>query len=302
MVFNQVISELQTERRNTQSMNLDQLTTDEIVRLMNQEDQTVAQAVQKVLDSIAKAVELAVKGMKNGGRLIYIGAGTSGRIGIMDAVECPPTFSTSPSFVQAVIAGGEGAIKRAVEGAEDRDFEGAEDLKKMGIGPNDTVVGIAASGRTPYVKGGLLYAKEVGAGTIAISNNAQAGISQCAEIAIEAVTGPEVLTGSTRLKAATAQKMIVNMISTAAMIQLGKVYENLMIDVNVSNYKLKERAKKMLSTITHISLEEAETLLEQANFKVKTAIIMHHLNISCEEAERKLASSDGFVRQALNHE
>ncbi|WP_235420836.1 N-acetylmuramic acid 6-phosphate etherase [Jeotgalibacillus soli] len=297
-----LISELQTERRNEHSTELDQLSAKEIVLLMNKEDHTVAQAVNLVLDSVEKAVELAVDTIKNGGRLIYIGAGTSGRMGIMDAVECPPTFSTSPDVVQAVVAGGESAFKTAIEGAEDKEQQGAEDLRKIVLSPKDTVVGIAASGRTPYVLGGLLYAKEIGAKTVAISNNKNAVISSCAEVAIEAVTGPEVLTGSTRLKAATAQKMILNMISTASMIQLGKTYENLMIDLNVSNYKLKERAKQMISTITNLSLEESELLLEQANLKVKTALVMHFLGAAREEAEQKLAYSHGFVRHALNKE
>src|SRR5699024_2336386 len=237
---------------------------------------------------------------KQGGKLFYVGAGTSGRIGILDAVECPPTFSTPPDLVQGMIAGGPGAIENAVEGAEDNPSLGAEDLKARGLAGIDVVIGIAASGRTPYVCGALDYANKVGATTVSLTCNENAIISQYADISIEVLTGPEVLTGSTRMKAATAHKLILNMITTSSMIKIGKVYENLMVDLKVSNEKLKERAKGIVSAITDVSYQEAETVLESTNYEVKPAIVILKSNVTFEEAKEFIRQSEGFVRQAID--
>ena len=293
------LSSLTTELRNEQTMNIDNANTLEILSMMNNEDLKVAVAVQEVLPEIKAAVECAVESLKKGGRLIYIGAGTSGRLGVLDAVECPPTFSTSPETVIGIIAGGEKAFVRAVEGAEDKEESGAEDLKNINLSADDTVVGIAASGRTPYVIGALRYAKEKGAKAIALSCNKNARISEAADIGIEVVVGPEVVTGSTRMKAATAHKMVLNMISTATMIRIGKVYENLMVDVNVSNYKLKERAVSIIQTVTGAEYELAKETLEKARLKVKPAIVMIKAQIALEQAEELLNRADGDVRKAI---
>ena len=293
------LSLLTTEESNPKSASLDEMPTSEILKTMNEEDQTIALAVRKVLPQIEQAVEAVVTAFKNGGRLIYTGAGTSGRIGVLDAVECPPTFSTSPDLVQAVLAGGNEAMFNAVEGAEDDELLGASDLEKLHITKNDVVIGIAASGRTPYVKGGLVYANACGATTVALSSNAESLIGKHADIKIEVVTGPEVLTGSTRLRAATAHKMVLNMITTASMVKNGKVYKNLMVDLNASNYKLRERAKQMVCTITDVSYEEAEAVLEQTAFDVKLAIVMIFTGVAKEEAEGLILSSGGFVREAV---
>ncbi|QNG59229.1 N-acetylmuramic acid 6-phosphate etherase [Bacillus sp. PAMC26568] len=293
------LSSLTTELRNEQTMNIDNANTLEILSMMNNEDLKVAVAVQEVLPEIKAAVECAVESLKKGGRLIYIGAGTSGRLGVLDAVECPPTFSTSPETVIGIIAGGEKAFVRAVEGAEDKEESGAEDLKNINLSADDMVVGIAASGRTPYVIGALRYAKEKGAKAIALSCNKNARISEAADIGIEVVVGPEVVTGSTRMKAATAHKMVLNMISTATMIRIGKVYENLMVDVNVSNYKLKERAVSIIQTVTGAEYELAKETLEKARLKVKPAIVMIKAQIALEQAEELLNRADGDVRKAI---
>ncbi|MDT2046060.1 N-acetylmuramic acid 6-phosphate etherase [Bacillus sp. 1780r2a1] len=290
---------LTTESRNERTMNIDVENTADILRIMNEEDQKVAAAVNAVLPDIEATVEYVVQSLKSGGRLIYIGAGTSGRLGVLDAVECPPTFSTDPSTVQGIMAGGEGAFVKAVEGAEDSEEGGVQDLQRIELTSADTVIGIAASGRTPYVIGALKYAKSIGAKAIALSCNENAAISQVADRAIEVVVGPEILTGSTRLKSATAHKMILNMISTASMIKLGKAYENLMIDVNVSNYKLKERAIGIIEKVTAASYEEAKAALEEANNEVKTAIVMIKTQATVEEARTLLEKNDGYVRKAI---
>ncbi|WP_210610256.1 N-acetylmuramic acid 6-phosphate etherase [Priestia flexa] len=290
---------LTTESRNERTMNIDAENTADILRIMNEEDQKVAAAVNAVLPDIEATVEYVVQSLKSGGRLIYIGAGTSGRLGVLDAVECPPTFSTDPSAVQGIMAGGEGAFVKAVEGAEDSEEGGVQDLQRIELTSADTVIGIAASGRTPYVIGALKYAKSIGAKAIALSCNENAAISQVADRAIEVVVGPEILTGSTRLKSATAHKMILNMISTASMIKLGKAYENLMIDVNVSNYKLKERAIGIIEKVTAASYEEAKAALEEANNEVKTAIVMIKAQATVEEARTLLEKNDGYVRKAI---
>ena len=294
------LSTLTTEMRNQHSMAIDNMTTKDILTTINNEDMTVAQSIkQQVFPEIEKTVEVVYEQLKRGGKLFYAGAGTSGRIGILDAVECPPTFSTSPEVVQAVMAGGIKAIEKAVEGAEDDEALGASDLKDRDLTKLDVVIGIAASGRTPYVAGALKYAQEIGATSVCLTNNKDSVLSNYADIRIEVVTGPEVLTGSTRMKAATAQKMILNMITTAAMIKIGKVYENLMVDLKVSNHKLEERAKRIVSTITEADYKVAEQILEQTNFEVKPAIVMIKAGVSLEEAKKFIYEADGFVRQAI---
>ncbi len=293
------LSSLMTESRNDRSKQIDVLDTMGILKLINEEDQKVALAVQEKLPDIKVAVEYVSQSIMKGGRLIYVGAGTSGRLGVLDAVECPPTFSTPPGLVQGLIAGGEKAFIRAVEGAEDREDLGEQDLKEILLTDKDTVIGIAASGRTPYVIGALKYARETGAKAVALSCNKDAQISKVADQAIEVVVGPEILTGSTRMKAGTAQKMVLNMISTTAMIRLGKVYENFMVDVHISNYKLKKRAIGIVQTITGISEKEAEELLQSAGNEVKTAIVMHISNLDYSEAKQLLEQTKGHVREAI---
>ncbi|MGM0901574.1 N-acetylmuramic acid 6-phosphate etherase [Mesobacillus maritimus] len=290
---------LTTESRNERSMQIDTAQPMDILRIMNEEDQKIAKAVETVLPEVEIAVTYAFESFKQGGRLIYMGAGTSGRLGVLDAVECPPTFSTDPNMVQGIIAGGENAFVKAVEGAEDKPEAGEEDLKKLGLNEKDTVIGIAASGRTPYVIGALQYARSVKAKTVALSCNENARISKEADTAIEVIVGPEVLTGSTRLKAATAHKMILNMISTSSMILLGKAYENLMIDVHVSNEKLKERAVNIIVRVTDVSYEQALEALEAADLQVKVAIVMIKKNLDKAEAIKLLEESQGYVRTAI---
>jgi N-acetylmuramic acid 6-phosphate etherase len=290
---------LTTESRNEQSMQIDLAAPRDILRIMNEQDQLVALAVKEVLPDVEAAVQFVYESFQKGGRLIYIGAGTSGRLGVLDAVECPPTFSTGPEMVQGLIAGGEGAFLKAVEGAEDDPELAVRDLKKIALAENDTVIGIAASGRTPYVIGGLRYAKSIGAKTVALSCNKNAAISKEADQSIEVIVGPEVLTGSTRLKAGTAHKMILNMISTSSMILIGKAYENLMVDVHVSNHKLKERAIGIIRKITGVPYETASEALEAAELQVKTAIIMIKTQTTKAEAEKLLADANGYVRKAI---
>jgi len=291
-----MLEKLTTELRNPKSMELDNKSIKEVLLLMNEEDATVPLAVKKEIDNIESVVKEVVKAFKNGGRLIYVGAGTSGRLGILDASECPPTFGVEPTLVQGLIAGGEKAILKAIEGAEDDEESGQLDLKAISINEKDVVVGIAASGRTPYVIGALKYANEVGATTASISNNKHSVIGKIAQIAIEVETGPEVLTGSTRLKAGTAQKLVLNMISTASMIGIGKVYENLMVDVQPTNKKLIERSKRIIMEATGVDYDTAQTYFLRANQEVKPAIVMILLNCSYEEALDKLEKSNGFIR------
>lgn len=293
------LSALTTEMRNEKSTNIDDMSTKNILTLINNEDMTVAKRIQDLLPEIEKTVEVVCESFKSGGRLFYVGAGTSGRLGILDAVECPPTFSTSPELVQAVMAGGMKAIEKAVEGAEDSEEIGAKDLAERKLTAKDVVIGIAASGRTPYVIGALNYANQVGASTVSLSSNENSVIGQYADIKIDVLTGPEVITGSTRMKAATAHKLILNMITSASMIKMGKIYENLMVDVSVSNIKLKERAKGILSTITKIPYAETERFLELANYEVKPAIVMIKADVTYQEAKDYIAEADGFVRKAI---
>jgi N-acetylmuramic acid 6-phosphate etherase len=295
------IAKLATEQTNEDTANLDQMNALEIVEAMNREDQSVALAVQAALPQIAQAVDRIAEALTNGGRLFYTGAGTSGRLGVLDASECPPTFGTDPILVQALHAGGEAALVNAIEGAED-DFEaGGEDLKQAGLKAGDVVVGIAASGRTPYVAGALTFAKGAGASTVALSCNSPAEISGLADVAIEVVTGPEVLMGSTRLKAGTAQKMVLNMLSTATMVRLGKAYRNLMIDVKPTNVKLVDRACRILMLATGVDYEKASQALQATNNQVKTALVMIETGLSAEEAQMRLDDVNGFARKAIDN-
>ncbi|MDF3005557.1 MAG: N-acetylmuramic acid 6-phosphate etherase [Oscillospiraceae bacterium] len=289
---------LVTENRNPDTMELDKMTPLEIVTAMNREDAKVPTAIATVLPQIAMTVEWAIEAVNSGGRLIYIGAGTSGRLGVLDAAECPPTFGVSPDVVVGLIAGGEKAFIKAVEGAEDSFELGAENLRQIKLTERDVVVGIAASGRTPYVLGGLDYAKKTGCHTAAIACNVGSDVGAAAEIAIEAVVGPEVLTGSTRLKAGTAQKLILNMISTATMVGVGKVYKNLMVDVMQTNEKLRLRAEKIVAEAAETDRSEAAGLLREAGGDVKAAIVMSLLNCSADTAKKRLASAKGHVRRA----
>lgn len=266
---------------------------------MNNEDSTVTEAIQAALPQIEGAIDAIYHSLKNNGRLFYIGAGTSGRLGVLDAAECPPTFCTPPELVQAIIAGGETAMFTAVEGAEDDLEGGAKDLESRGFTESDVVVGIAASGRTPYVIGALKYARSLGAVTVALACNQNAEISKYADHKIEVVVGPEILSGSTRLKAATAQKMVLNMLTTTTMIKLGKVYDNLMVDLHASNIKLVERAKRIVMDIAGVTYEQAEEALSQTNQKVKPAIVMLAAGVSVEKANEAIWKADGFTRQAI---
>jgi len=271
----------------------------DILRLMNKEDQSVPESVKKELPQIQKVVEAVKQSFERGGHLIYVGAGTSGRLGVLDAAECVPTFSADPTMVQGLIAGGISAMTVAVEGAEDSLAFGEEDLKNIQLTDKDTVLGIAASGRTPYVIGALDYAKKVGATTASLACNKDAEISKHADINIEVQVGPEVLTGSTRLKSGTAQKLVLNMISTASMIGIGKVYKNLMVDVKPTNDKLVERSKSIIMQATDCSYQEADKAFYQADKNVKLAIVMILTNLSKEEAEQKLADNKGFIRSII---
>ncbi|MGH0520470.1 N-acetylmuramic acid 6-phosphate etherase [Bacillus toyonensis] len=294
-----MLENLSTEHRNEKTTNLDEMSIKEVLQSMNEEDRTVALAVEKEIEHIEKVVQTVIKSFEEEGRLIYIGAGTSGRLGILDAVECPPTFGTDDKMVQGFIAGGLKAFTKAVEGAEDREELAEEDLKSIGLNEKDTVIGIAASGRTPYVIGGLKYAHSVGANTASISCNKNPEISKYAKLNVEVETGAEILTGSTRLKAGTAQKLVLNMISTASMIGVGKVYKNLMVDVQSTNEKLVERSKRIIVEATGVSYEVAAEYYEKANRNVKVAIVMVLLQCEYGEALEKLKEAKGFVKKAL---
>ena len=295
------LNKLTTELRNQNSSNIDSLSTIDMLKLINDEDKKVALAVEKEIENIALAVDGISSGMQKGGRLIYIGAGTSGRLGILDASECPPTFGVSEEVVQGIIAGGKEAIFRAKEGAEDSESLAVEDLKEKNLTPNDTVVGLAASGRTPYVIGGLKYANVIGAFTVAVSCNENSQIGEVAKVKIEAVVGGEVITGSTRLKSGTAQKLVLNMLSTGAMIKLGKVYGNLMVDVRASNEKLVERAKKIVVEATDVSMEQATKVLTETDFNVKLSIFMILSNQNKTTAEKMLSDHGGYIAAALKN-
>ena len=292
---------LTTEERNEGSKNIDTMTTFEMLQTINNEDKLVALAVEKELVNISRAVDIIAEGLSNGGRLIYIGAGTSGRLGILDASECPPTYGTDPSMVQGIIAGGNEAIHRAVEGAEDRAEEGEADLRNISFSDKDILVGIAASGRTPYVIGAIKYANSIGGETISVTCNAGSEMANLAKVSIAPVVGPEVITGSTRMKAGTAQKMVLNMLSTGAMVKLGKVYENLMVDVEATNLKLVERCKKIVMEATGASREITEEYLEKTNYDVKLSIFLLLSRLSdIEEARGILTENKGYIRRALS--
>lgn len=293
------LSVLVTESRNKETMGLDQMTPLEIVTVMNREDGKAVNAVGEVLPQIAQAIAWCTDSLKQKGRIIYIGAGTSGRLGVLDAVECPPTFGVSPDVVVGLMAGGTPAFVRAVEGAEDSQTMGEEDLKEIHLSPADIVIGLAASGRTPYVIYGLRYAKKIGCRTVAVSCNRDSEIGKEADLAIEPVPGPEVLTGSTRLKAGTVQKMVLNMISTGSMVGIGKVYQNLMVDVVQTNMKLITRAENIVMTATGCTREEARDCLEEAEGSVKLAITMILLHCGAKSAKTRLNRAGGYVRNAI---
>jgi N-acetylmuramic acid 6-phosphate etherase len=275
------------------------MTAMEIVRLMNREDRKVAVAVGRELPAIARAVDAIVKAIRGGGRLFYVGAGSSGRMGVLDAAECPPTFGTSPKVVQALIAGGRRAITRAVEGAEDSERNGARDLQRIKLTRLDVVVGIAASGTTPYVVGALKYARGRGATTVAVTSNLRMPVGRLAKIVIAPEVGPEVLTGSTRLKAGTSQKMVLNMLSSAAMARLGHVYENLMIDMMLTNKKLAERALRILVEASGRSVSAAEQALRAGGHDMRAALVMLKLRVGATEAKKRLKTAEGDLKKAL---
>ncbi len=293
------IEKLQTEHSNPCSINIDTMNTLDILEIINEEDQKIATAVKPALNILAKFIDHAVEKLKDGGRLFYIGAGTSGRLGILDASECPPTYGVSKEMIQGIIAGGKTAIIDAVEGAEDNLEQGKLDLIDVNLSSNDVVVGITASGRTPYVLGALEYANSIGACTASICCVSNGKISSLSKYPIEVVTGPEVIAGSTRMKAGTAQKMILNMISTSIMIKMGKVYGNLMIDVKPTNLKLKERAKGILVKCLKCSYEDAELMLEQADYNVKLALCMGTTKLNKEKCINLLKEADGNISKAI---
>ncbi|MET8286358.1 N-acetylmuramic acid 6-phosphate etherase [Streptomyces sp. NPDC052287] len=292
------LSTLGTETRNRRTAELDRMPVTELLATMNDEDQTVALAVRTALPQIAAAVEKITASLRAGGRLVYLGAGTSGRIGLLDAVECPPTFGISPDRVVGLLSGGPGAFVLAVEGAEDNPDLAVSDLDAIGLTAHDTVVGLAASGRTPYVVGGLEHARAIGAATVSVACNSDAVISRHADVAIEVPTGPEVLTGSTRLKGGTAEKLVCNMLSTATMVQLGKVYGNLMVDLRATNEKLVDRARRMVAQATGTDLDAAAAALQEADGHAKTAIVMLLAGCSRAEAAARLEAAHDDVRAA----
>ena len=293
------LEKLTTEQRNPATEHIDELPTLDMVALMNAEDKKVAEAVEKILPQIARAIDLIAEKLQKGGHLFYMGAGTSGRLGILDAVECPPTYGTDYELVQGLIAGGATAIFQAKEGAEDDPALGRADLEEAGFAAKDVLVGIAASGRTPYVKGGLAYAKELGATAIALACTEQAEIAELSDLALLPVTGPEVVTGSTRMKAGTAQKMVLNMLSTGTMVKLGKVYGNLMVDVKATNEKLAERALRIVMAAAGCQRKEAEAALRRAGGQAKLAILIALTGCSPAEGRLQLGMAQGHLAKAL---
>ena len=295
----QTLSTLITEQQNPNSMHVDSLSALEIVQLMNQEDKQVPLAIEKCLPQIAQAVECIVAAFQQGGRLVYIGAGTSGRLGVLDASECPPTFGVSPEMVKGIIAGGERALRHPIEGAEDSKAQAVVDLQTIQFSSKDVLVGIAASGRTPYVIGALEYAKSLGSVTVSIASNPNSAMANIVDIAIDTVVGPEVLTGSSRLKSGTAQKLVLNMLTTASMILMGKCYENLMVDVQASNEKLKARAIRIVMQATDCDKALAEETLKQADQNAKLAIMMILSGLDRAQAEALLEKHQGKLQLAL---
>ena len=294
-----MLEHLTTEARNPASNKIDTLTAIEIVRLMNAEDATITDAVSKVASEIAQSIDLIVRQLQAGGRLIYMGAGTSGRLGVLDASECPPTFSTNPEMVVGLIAGGYDALTRAVEGAEDHPELGEKDLEGIGFSSRDILVGIATSGRTPYVIGGLRYAKQMGAPTIGFCCNPASQLQDYCRILITPVVGAEVISGSTRMKAGTATKMVLNMLTTGAMVRLGKTFGNLMVDLKATNHKLMDRSARIVSEITGLKNSESRDLLGRCDNEVKTAIVVNLLSIDAQAAREKLQRTDGHLRNVL---
>ena len=295
----EAFQKLDTEQRNPFTMQIDRTTTLEMVKLINQEDHKCAEAVGKVLPEIAQGIDLIEAQLRAGGRLFYIGAGTSGRLGVIDAAECPPTYGVSPDLVNGLIAGGPSAMFRSVEGAEDERELGRQELISRGFSGKDALVGIAASGRTPYVIGAMDYAREAGAPVIAIVCCHDSEMSRHADVTIAPLPGPEVITGSSRMKSGTCQKMVLNMLSTGVMVKLGKVYGNLMVDVQATNAKLVSRAVRIVQTATGAGEDVARQTLEQCGYACKTAIVMLLLNLNAEEAEKTLENADGFVARAI---
>lgn len=294
------LRKLTTEKRNSATMKLDEMTPYEIISIMNREDHNVVEAVHRALPDIETAILWATESLRHGGRIIYIGAGTSGRLGVLDAVECPPTFGVPYDMVVGLIAGGEEAFVKAKEGAEDNQDLGRDDLQQISLCSKDIVIGLAASGRTPYVIGALRYAREVGCKSVSISCNPEAKVSQEADCAIELITGPEILTGSTRLKAGTAEKMVLNMISTVSMIGIGKVYENLMVDVRQTNRKLVTRAENIVMEAVGCQREEARAVLQEAEGEAKLAITKMLLGCDIETAKECLEKAGGKVKTAVS--
>jgi N-acetylmuramic acid 6-phosphate etherase len=293
------IQGLSTEQRNRRTRNIDAKSVRDILNIINTEDKKVATAVEKEIPRIAQAVELVVDALKRGGRLIYVGAGTSGRLGILDATECPPTYGTNPEMILGVIAGGERAVFRSIEGVEDNAKDGRRAMSKKRVTEKDVVCGIAASRRTPFVVAAIQCAREHGAKTIYITTNPRRDFQLDVDVAICPVVGPEVIMGSTRMKSGTAQKLVLNMITTASMIRLGKVYENMMIDLQMKSHKLQERAKRVLMIGTGVDYLGAEKALRAASGHVKTAMVMVKAKVSAREARQRLQAADGFVRVAL---
>ena len=288
-----------TEQPNPKTTEIDRLPTSDMLQVINQEDQQVALAVQQVLPAIADAVDLLAERLQVGGRLIYIGAGTSGRLGVLDAVECVPTFGTPPDLVRGYIAGGETALTQAVEGAEDDPVAAVNDLAAIDLTAVDTIVGIAASGRTPYVLGAVQFARKTGCKTIGIACNVPSPLLEAVDVAIGVVVGPEVVTGSTRMKAGSAQKMVLNMLSTATMVKLGKVYGNLMVDVQVTNAKLQQRATNLVRQLTGLNGQEAVHVLKQGGNNVKVAVVMHHRQVDADKARDLLNDANGVLRSVI---
>ena len=294
------LEKLLTEQANPASASIDTLSTESVLRIMNAEDRQVAEAVEREIPAIARAVDRVVAAFERGGRLFYIGAGTSGRLGVLDASECPPTFNVPPEMVQGIIAGGEAALSQATETTEDDPAIGARDLEVRGFTASDVLVGIAASGRTPYVLGAVAHARRLGAVTVGISCTPDSELARAVEIAITPLVGPEVVAGSTRMKAGTAQKLVLNMLSTGAFVRLGYVYGNLMVNVQPKNEKLLDRARRIIAQAAGVSVERADEWLAEAGGSVRVAIVMAKGGVGREDAERRLAAAKGRVSKALN--
>lgn len=296
-----MLDKLTTESRNPDSAQLDSLSALEIVQLMNAEDAKIAAAVAAEAERIAQAIDVITERMRNGGRLIYMGAGTSGRLGVLDASECPPTFNTSPEQVVGIIAGGYDALVRSIEGAEDVPELAEKDLREHNLSAADVLVGIATSGRTPYVVQGLAFARSLGAFAIGLSCNAGSEMIAASDLMLTPVVGPEIVNGSTRMKAGTATKMVLNMLTTGTMVRLGKTYGDLMVDLRASNFKLTERSRRIVRTLTGLDDEAAQTLLDECDGEVKTAIVRHHHACSVAVAREKLSQCQGHLRTAIGH-